>query len=122
DALKTVQDSEKGADIVTLGMVSGIISRGGNVGFSIEVEPERGPRLEPLRKAAEKAVAAVPGVLSVTAVLTAPTAPPGGAAVRGAAGLGAPHGRPKQAAKLLTAIGAVVAVASGKCGVAKSTT
>src|SRR5690606_6560332 len=42
--------------------------------------------------------------------------------VRGAAGLGAPHGRPKQAAKLLTAIGAVVAVASGKGGVGKSTT
>ena len=48
-----------------------IVIRDGNVAFAIEVEPERGPRLEPLRKAAEKAVDALPGVLSVTAVLTA---------------------------------------------------
>ena len=39
--------------------------------FAIEVDPKRGPKLEPLRKAAEKSVEQVPGVLSVTAVLTA---------------------------------------------------
>src|ERR1043165_1936101 len=71
DALRTVRDPDKGADIVTLGMVSGIIVRDGNVGFAIEVEPERGARLEPLRQAAEQAGEAFPGVLSVTAVLTA---------------------------------------------------
>jgi len=71
DALRRVADPEKGADIVSLGMVSGIVIRDGNVAFAIEVEPERGPRLEPLRKAAEKTVEALPGVLSVTAVLTA---------------------------------------------------
>ena len=60
-----------GDDIVALNMVSGMVIRDGNVGFAIEVEPERGPRLEPLRKAAEAAVEALPGVLSVTAVLTA---------------------------------------------------
>src|SRR5213079_1163526 len=73
DALSQVRDPEKGADIVSLGMVSGLVVRQGNVGFAIEVEPERGPRLEPLRKAAEQAVEIVPGVLSVTAVLTAET-------------------------------------------------
>src|SRR5215472_7427595 len=71
DALGRVADPEKGADIVSLGMVSGLAIRDGNVAFAIEVERERGPRLEPLRKAAEKAVEALPGVLSVTAVLTA---------------------------------------------------
>src|SRR5438045_8190020 len=71
DALAQVRDPEKGGDIVSLGMVSGLVVRDGNVGFAIEVEPERGPRLEPLRKAAEQAVEAVPGVLSVSAVLTA---------------------------------------------------
>jgi ATP-binding protein involved in chromosome partitioning len=117
-----VHDPEKGADIVSLGMVSGIVSRSGNVGFSIEVEPDRGPRLEPLRKAAETAVAAVPGVLSVTAVLTAPTAPPGSAAAQGRARQAAAHGQPKPSAKLLAEVGAVVAIASGKGGVGKSTT
>src|SRR5881275_1122138 len=73
DALSQVRDPEKGGDIVSLGMVSGLVVRDGNVGFAIEVEPERGPRLEPLRKAAEQAVEAVPGVLSVSAVLTAET-------------------------------------------------
>src|SRR5438552_13328091 len=77
DALGGVVDPDKGADIVSLGMVSGIVIRDGNVAFAIEVERERGPQLEPLRKAAEKAVEALPGVLSVTAVLTAQTPPRG---------------------------------------------
>src|SRR5260221_274426 len=71
DALHAVRDPDKGGDIVSLGMVSGVVVRDGNVGFAIEVEPERGPRLEPLRKAAEEAVEALPGVVSGTAVLTA---------------------------------------------------
>src|SRR3974377_2094727 len=75
DALGRVADPDKGADIVSLGMVSGLVIRDDNVAFAIEVESERGPHLEPLRKAAEKAIEALPGVLSVTAVLTA-QAPP----------------------------------------------
>src|SRR5689334_19154024 len=77
DALGHVPDPDKGADIVSLGMVSGLAIRDGNVAFAIEVERERGPQLEPLRKAAEKAVEALPGVLSATAVLTAQAAPRG---------------------------------------------
>ena len=71
DALKRVQDPDRGQDVVSLGLVQGVAIKGGYVHFTLQVEPERGPRLEPLRKAAEKAVEAVPGVLSVTAVLTA---------------------------------------------------
>jgi len=66
-ALAAVRDDERGGDIVSLGMVSGVVVRGTNIGFSIEVAPERGPRLEPLRKSAENAVKAIPGVTSVTA-------------------------------------------------------
>jgi ATP-binding protein involved in chromosome partitioning len=118
DALAAVPDPEKGRDIVSLGMVSGIVVRDGNVGFAIEVEPERGPRLEPLRKAAEAAVEALPGVLSVTAVLTAEA--------RGrAAPPTAPHAAPQSAAAgknaLAPGVKAIVAVASGKGGVGKST-
>ena len=39
DALGQVRDPDKGADIVALNMVSGIVVRDGNVGFAIEVEP-----------------------------------------------------------------------------------
>src|SRR6266550_2718194 len=104
DALRAVRDPERDGDIVSLGMVTGVVIRDGNVGFAIEVEPERGARLEPLRKAAERAVEALPDVMSVTAVLTAEAKPPGGA--RSAA--------PAAAA-------AQAAPASGKGGVGKST-
>jgi ATP-binding protein involved in chromosome partitioning len=56
DALGRVRDPDKGSDIVSLNMVTGVVIRDGNVGFAIEVEPERGPRLEPLRKAAEQVI------------------------------------------------------------------
>src|SRR5215472_1352317 len=115
DALGQVIDPEKGADVVSLGMVSGVVVRDGNVAFAIEVEPERGPRLEPLRKAAEKAVEALPDVLSVTAVLTAQAvAAPSRNAPHPAAG-----GRTQRGA--VAGVNAIVAVASGKGGVGKST-
>ena len=124
DALSTVSDPDRGGDIVSLGMVSGMAIRDGNVAFSIEVEPERGPRLEPLRKAAEKAVEALPDVLSVTAVLTAQAAPRGRVAPQPAAapsGRPAPHAANRLQRGAVPGVGAIVAVASGKGGVGKST-
>ena len=124
-ALRTVKDPERGGDIVTLGMISGIQLREGHVGFAIEVAPERGPKLEPLRKAAEKAVEALDGVLSVTAVLTAERTAP--APKQAAHGHGHAHGQPQtQGARppqkpLAPDVRAIVAVASGKGGVGKST-
>ncbi len=128
DALSTIDDPDRGSDIVSLGMVSGIAIRDGNVAFSIEIEPERGQKLEPLRKTAEQTVDRLPGVLSVTAVLTAQTRPR-----RGAPGPGSPIGGARPAAQAaappadrpqrgaVPGVGAIIAVASGKGGVGKST-
>jgi ATP-binding protein involved in chromosome partitioning len=119
DALATVRDPDKDGDIVSLGMVSGVVVRDGNVGFAVEVDPERGPHLEPLRKAAEAAVEALPGVLSVTAVLTAEARPARAAAARAPAQTPAPAAGGRAA--LAPGVRAIVAVASGKGGVGKST-
>jgi ATP-binding protein involved in chromosome partitioning len=112
-ALRRVIDPDKGKDIVSLGMISGVQLREGHVSFAIEVEPQRGPRLEPLRKAAEKAVEALPDVLSVTAVLTAERPAPRQSAP--------PQGRAGAAKALVPGVRSIIAVASGKGGVGKST-
>ena len=76
--------------------------------------------MDPVRKAAENSVAALPGVLSVTAVMTAHDSEP---ATRNPPprSTGPSPPQPDQA-KLLPEVGAIVAVASGKGGVGKSTT
>ncbi|MBV8653036.1 MAG: iron-sulfur cluster carrier protein ApbC [Alphaproteobacteria bacterium] len=122
-ALRAVRDPQKGGDIVSLGMVSGLAVREGHVAFALEVEPARAAALEPLRKAAEQAIDALPGVLSVSAVLTAQKPPP--PAARQAHGHGHAHGPGAGGApakQLVPGVKTIVAVASGKGGVGKSTT
>ena len=114
DALKGVVDPDRKQDIIGLGMVSGIAVKDGHVAFAIEVDPQRGPHLEPLRKAAEEAVHKLPGVLTVSAVLTAERDTEGG--VKGQ------KAEPMSGKLALPSIKSIVAVASGKGGVGKSTT
>ena len=42
EKLAAVKDPELGKDLVSLGMISDIIIKNGNVGFSIEVDPKEG--------------------------------------------------------------------------------
>jgi ATP-binding protein involved in chromosome partitioning len=132
-ALSRVLDPDHGKDIVSLGMVKGVQLRDGHVGFSIEVDRARGPKLEPLRKAAEAAVDALPGVLSVTAVLTAEKGAAKPQAASHAHNHGHDHGHdhghaPAPRAQqgppklLVPSVKSIIAVASGKGGVGKSTT
>jgi ATP-binding protein involved in chromosome partitioning len=118
DALRDIADPASGKDIVAAGLVEGIELRGGLVQVSLLTDRQRAAAMEPVRREVERRLAREPGVRNVTAVLTAhkpaaaaPPQQPHGH------GHGAGQGRPQ----LLGEIGAVVAVASGKGGVGKST-
>ncbi len=118
DALARIRHPRREGDLVSLGMVSGLVVRDGNVGFALEIDPVEAQAMEPVRRAAEAAVSAIAGVVSVTAALTAHSQPPAAAPP--------PQARPatqqQQQNQLLPDVGAIVAVASGKGGVGKSTT
>src|ERR1700745_3571303 len=109
DVLKTIDSGTGALDIVTRRWVKSIRIKDGDVTFALEVPAKLGPVLEPVRAAAEKAVMDLPGVISVTAVLTAETQKP-------AAPTPAKRDRID-----LPSVSHVVAVASGKGGVGKST-
>ena len=112
-ALSGVVDPASRRDVVSDGRVQGVHIKDGRVRFALAVRPGEGPETEPLRQAAEKAVAALPGVTGVTAVLTAER----GEDRQKPAPLDAP-----QKGEGIGKVKAIVAVASGKGGVGKSTT
>jgi len=112
-ALARVIDPASGKSIIDERLVEGLVVKNGHVSFAIEVPAARGPHAEPLRRRAEAEVSALPGVLSVTAVLTAHQEP---------ARAGAPpHRHAPPAPAGVPGVDAVIAVASGKGGVGKST-
>jgi ATP-binding protein involved in chromosome partitioning len=129
-ALDQVIDPVSGRSVVQQNMIAGLVLKGGHVGFALEVPAARGPSAEPLRAQCEAAARDLPGILSVTAVLTAhqeagpqdhvhdencehdPAAKP------------APPRASRQtneAPQGIAGVGHIIAVASGKGGVGKST-
>ncbi len=115
EALRDIADPVSGRDIVSAGLVEAIEVRGGLVQVSLLTDRVRAPQMEPVRVAAEKHLARQPGVRNATVVLTSATTTPPPAAK------GHAHGGPAAKPKLLEEVGAIVAVASGKGGVGKST-
>lgn len=136
ERLKTVNGPDFTGNIVDLGMVSEIFIADSKVFFSITVPAARAQELEPLRAAAERAVKAIPGVASAVVALTAEKkgggmeapVPPRPAAPRPATQPAPQRPAPQAPASQssgkrgVPGIDAIIAVASGKGGVGKSTT
>lgn len=139
EQLKRVKGPNLTGNIVDLGLVSDIVVKNGQVTFSITVPAQLAAQLEPLRAAAEKAALAAPGVIQALVMLTAdragaaaePALQPVRSAPSAAQAAAVPppmQGRaapspPTPGTKVpVQGIGAIIAVASGKGGVGKSTT
>jgi ATP-binding protein involved in chromosome partitioning len=134
EELKRIKGPDLEQDIVSLGLVSEVVIHHGKFYFAISVDPARAAELESLRQAAEQVVRALPGVEGVVATLTADrklAARPGGG--NGGTPSSSPQlqsgvTRPGAARDArhrqggVSGVANIVAVASGKGGVGKSTT
>lgn len=112
--LKQITDPISGQDIVAAGIVRALNVEDGTVRFVLEIDPAQAKAMEPVRAEAEARVKALSGVKAVSAMLTAHSdkAPP----ELKAAKKPAPQGPQK-----VPGVERIIAIASGKGGVGKST-
>ncbi len=106
DALKAVEDPDLHRDVVSLGFVKKVEVRGGAVAVRIELTTPACPVKDDLKRQAEAAIRAIPGVSSVEVEMTA--------VVRGS-------NRLPQVGDLAPNVKNMIAVGAGKGGVGKST-
>ncbi len=111
-ALRAVPGPDGRTPLPDSGALAGVSLRNGKVYVAINVEASRARVLEPMRAAAENAVLAMPGIEGAVVTLTSERAP----------GQPAPAAQRPRPQLEIPGVKRIVAVASGKGGVGKSTT
>ncbi|QCK86963.1 Mrp/NBP35 family ATP-binding protein [Phreatobacter aquaticus] len=126
-ALELVKLPASGQSLTASGRLSDIIVNDGKVMVAIAIDPTEAAAMEPVRLAAQSAIGGLPGVTQALVSLTADR--PDAKAPQRVPPSTQPHvipGRPSQPpspkATTIPGVAHVIAVASGKGGVGKSTT
>ncbi len=115
-----------GGTLMSRDWVRALSVEGGEVRFVIEApSPEIARQMEPIRAAAERAVAAIPGVTRASAALTAhgpaAKAPPAQPQQQAPSLKIGGHAKPQEGSMKPASVKSIIAIGSGKGGVGKST-
>ncbi|MBI2880564.1 MAG: iron-sulfur cluster carrier protein ApbC [Candidatus Tectomicrobia bacterium] len=105
DSLRRIKDPDLGRDIVSLGFVKNLKVEGPRVAFTIELTTPACPVKDQMKAQAEQLVKGLPGVKEVAVQMTAKV----------------PQGRVTANRQAIPGVKNIIAVASGKGGVGKST-
>jgi ATP-binding protein involved in chromosome partitioning len=119
--LNAIPDPETGRGLIDAGVPRGLTVAEDRAGFVIEVPASRTAAYAPVRDAAEAALKAMPGMSRVSVVLTAETAPAARKASLSKEAVEQTRARAPVPTERPAHVRRVLAVASGKGGVGKST-